>query len=554
MQKLCHFLQQTIITGFTLSALVLTACVPIQPVDNGTVPNGTMPSESVAAMTQAATIVTWQGEPLDGSNPCVELHIDAVGQAQFGLCGQAEQHTTLSESRQAELDELQRRLAPFTSETPTGTVTFNGFGTSGNPAWQRAISAWAQVAYGEVASGGVSTPTPIVMSWALGVDPEQPTLCKQLAVLSYGLVYATPLPCDGLPITATVTFVGGWLNDPQLAQLDYWLTALAPVEGDEGYFTGRGSAAITPVEQRALRAWAALVYNEVNSGRASAAGATAMSWFLPSSAGIGELCKHLTVLSFGYAYAEIVPCEGGVTVQTTGGPLTAAELQQFDGWLYERAAHYVENNYLAGSGTTAVTEAESSAIDTWAAALYDRLTANEGRAGDDFELTAWQGFTADSGFVIYYPPTLYTVSVEEGDGNSPFSGPIVLTPTAALNERVPQAQSYTLSMLAHVADKQYSLYEPVALLANGQQLSYLPSFLEGRTIAKTHLADAPAVRVDDVAVGPVGINTQITAIRADIVYELVVEPAQVVSNGDAAADQANRALVEQMINTLRFVR
>jgi len=541
-------LQQILLTGFTL---LLVACVPLQSTSHGTVPAGTIPNESTDAVDQAVTILTWQGAPLDGSAPCVELHIDAVGQTQFGPCGQAEQQTTLGETHQSELDALQRRLAPFTLETPTGTLSFNGFGTSGSPAWERAVNAWAQVVYSEVAAGQVSATTPVVMHWQLGADAEEATICNQITVLAYGYVYANQLPCAGGDVLTTT---GGWLNDTQLAQLDYWLTALAPVETAAGDLASQGSTAATPAAERAMEAWAELVYTEVNSGRVSGAGATVMSWFIPNPAGIGELCQHLTVLSFGYAEAEIVPCAGGTTVQSTGGPLTAAELEQLDTWLYERAALYVENNYLAGSGTTPVTVAESSAIDSWAATLYARLTATAETAGSDFDLTTWRGFESDSGFVIYYPPTLYTVEVLPSNESSPFSGAIVLTPTATLNERSPLASSYTLSILAHGANKRYSLFEPVGLLANGRLLSYSPELLADHPITRTHLVDAPAVRVDELAAGPAGVTTQLTAIRADIVYELVVTPAQVTNTSDAAADQANRALVEQMIQTLRFTR
>ena len=496
-------------------------------------------------------IVNWTGAPLDDASGCVQLLVDANGQATFGPCDKVGQQGSLSETHQRELDELQRQVAPFDAETATGTLTFNGFGTNESAAWQRAIDAWVQVIYSELASGRVSASGPTVISWVTGTDTTQPRVCNQLNVLVYGYVYANQVPCAGGDVLAAT---GGWLNDAQLAQFDHWLSDLAPITVANNYLAGTGNATANAADQRAITAWAQLVYGEVSSGRASAAGATALSWFIANPNGIGELCQHLTVLSFGYAYAEILPCAGGVTVQSTGGSLTSAELTEFDGWLYERAALYVENNYLAGTGTTSVSAAESSAIDAWAAALYDRLTANEVKAGDDFDLTTWQGFTADSGFVIYYPPTLYTVSVREGDANSPFSGPIVLTPTTALNERMPQAQSYTLSILAHGATKAYSLYDPVPLLAHGQYLSYQPALLAGHLITPFRLADAPAVRVDDVAAGPAGITTQITAIRADLVYELVVEPAEVVSSGNAAADQTNLDLVEQMIITLRFVR
>ncbi|MCB0106915.1 MAG: hypothetical protein KDE53_13430, partial [Caldilineaceae bacterium] len=410
-------------------------------------------------------------------------------------------------------------------------------------------AAWARLVYSELTSGAASATGATVMSWVTGTNPEQAEICRRLTVLVYGYAYATTAPCTGGEVLSTS---GGWLNDTQLAQLDHWHTTYSSIYVEDSYLDGSGTAVADGAVERAIMAWAQLVYDEVSTGRASAAGATALSWFIDSPEGAEELCQHLTVLNFGYAYAEIVPCVGGMTVDTTGGSLTAEELSQFDDWLTTLSPTYVENNYLAGTGTQSVTDAEIAAIAAWASALYERL--RESNAWGDMHITSWTSYTSDSGFVIYYPPTLYSVEVLTGNSNSPFSGAAVFAPTAELNNREPLAQTYKLTILAHVASKAYSLNDPAPLLANGRYLSYAPNLLDGLPIQQTNLAGASAVRVDNLPVGLAGTTMQLIAIRADIAYELTVEPHQVSSSGDAVADQTNRELVEQMIGTFQFVR
>ncbi|MEZ4618388.1 MAG: hypothetical protein R2867_23135 [Caldilineaceae bacterium] len=528
---------------------VLAGCLPIQPISGGTIPNGTIPNGTIPSdQASAAIVLTWEGAPLSGEASCVHVTVDANGHAAFGTCGNVDQTATIDESHLQELDAMQRRFAPFTTETSAGTLTFTGHGTSANPAWQRAIAAWARLVYSELTSGTVSATGATVMSWVTGTIPAQPAICRRLTVLVYGYVYATTAPCAGGEVLSTT---GGWLNDAELAQLDYWRTTYAPIYLEDNYLDGSGTAVADGAVERAIAAWAQLVYDEVSSGQVSATGATALSWFIDSPAGVGELCQHLTVLTFGYAYAEIVPCAGGMTVDTIGGSLTEDELTQLDRWLSTYTAVYVDNNYLAGTGTQTATGAEVAAIATWATERYARLRAQH--AGGAMDLTTWASYTADSGFVIYYPPTLYGVEVLAGNSGSPFSGAVVFTPTEELNNQEPLAQTYKLTILAHVASKAYSLNDPAELLANGHYLSYAPNLLDGVTIQQTNLAGAPAVRVDNLPVGLAGTSMQLIAIRADIVYEVIVEPSQVSSRGDAA-DPANRALVAQMIDTFQFVR
>ena len=492
---------QSLYRTIILSVLLLVACAPLQPIVNGTIPDGTAISGTIpTGRDTAAIILTWEGAPLGDGSECVHLTVDANGNAAFGTCDNIDQVATIGKSHLTELDAMQRRFATFTAETSVGSVTFNGLGMSENAVWQRAIGAWAQLVHGELASGTASATGATVMSWFPNIIAEQPTFCTHLTVLVYGYVYADTIPCAGGEVLSTT---GGWLNDAQMAQLDHWLATFAPLYVENSYLAGNGLQEANDAWQRAVEAWAQLVYGEISSGRASAAGATAMSWFIDPTAGSGTLCQHLTVLTFGYAYAEIVPCAGGVTVRSTGGSLTDEELTQLDRWLSDNEALYVDNNYLAGVGSTPISTDEVATVETWAMALYNRLSNVSNSAGTVMDLTTWAAHEADSGFVIYYPPTLYTVDILPNQTGSPFSGAVVFTPTATLNSREPLAASYRLSLLAHVADKAYSLSEGATFLANGQLLSYDPALLAGQAITRTNLAGAPGLRFNLLPSAPI---------------------------------------------------
>lgn len=139
-------------------------------------------------------------------------------------------------------------------------------------------------------------------------------------------------------------------------------------------FNGSGSIS-GPAAERALLAWARARYAEISSGRVSAAAHTVMSWHLGQIMDRKNICRHLTVLSWGYATAETILCEGQDVMESAGGWLEPAELAQLDQWLYERAAFSQDNNYIAGTGTQPLSEAEIAAAGEWAMSLWERLWA-----------------------------------------------------------------------------------------------------------------------------------------------------------------------------------
>jgi hypothetical protein len=126
--------------------------------------------------------------------------------------------------------------------------------------------------------------------------------------------------------------------------------------------------------QRALLAWARTTRAELASGQTSATARTALSWHLGGVPDTPEVCAHLTVLDYGYAYGEQRACEGGEIVAMTEDWLTDEELAQFDRWLYSYAPLAVDDNYLNGTGTEPMPQAEAAAVQTFAEELWMRLT------------------------------------------------------------------------------------------------------------------------------------------------------------------------------------
>lgn len=137
-------------------------------------------------------------------------------------------------------------------------------------------------------------------------------------------------------------------------------------------FTGRGTVS-GEAWQRAILTWARMTRAELATGRASATSRTVMSWFIREVPDQAHVCEHLTVLSYGYAYAETVDCEGGEVIDATGDWLTDTEMVQLDQWLYQRSALYSDRNYLDGKGQEAMSNAESTAAGQWATAVRSRI-------------------------------------------------------------------------------------------------------------------------------------------------------------------------------------
>lgn len=191
--------------------------------------------------------------------------------------------------------------------------------------------------------------------------------------------------------------------------------------------------------------------------------------------------------------------------------------------------------------------------------LRQVMTVTVAATANEREFAAkWLVYQADSGYAIRYP--LATYSVRQGSTSSPevfYPGVQVLVPNDSFNYREPRATTYQLSIAVSVNSHHLSLNQPEQLLASGQLLAFEPALLQGKTIQHITLGGEPALRVADLAVGPVGITTLIVTIQHDRVCELLVEPAQRFSNQADLAPVAensaeNAQLIEQMIATFQF--
>lgn len=146
-------------------------------------------------------------------------------------------------------------------------------------------------------------------------------------------------------------------------------------DSEQVTFQGSGESA-GPEWQRAVLAWARITRAELASGQTSAAARTALSWNLGLVTDTPGVCAHLTVLDYGYAYAEQRNCENGDLVSSVEGWLEQAEMEQFDGWLYNYAPLYAgdnNENYVNGVGEASMSEDEAAAVADWAQALWERL-------------------------------------------------------------------------------------------------------------------------------------------------------------------------------------
>jgi len=135
-------------------------------------------------------------------------------------------------------------------------------------------------------------------------------------------------------------------------------------------FQGQGTAS-GPAWARALDTWAWFTAQELHAGRTSAAGRTALAWRLGESAEQAGQCELLLVMAYGYAYANLAPCEGnGQSQPLAQGWLQTAEWETFEGWLTRGARVEDETGYLDAQGSEALPTDE---LDAWAAAVYERL-------------------------------------------------------------------------------------------------------------------------------------------------------------------------------------
>lgn len=311
------------------------------------------------------TLLAWGGTFDNGE--CMEALIGTEGVG-FGLCGGQSQlgGKFVTEARQAVLAAWVAQYAPFDAETDFGSIRLVGTGTAlATPAEQQMIGRWAQTVAMEAAAGeslaGMSYQGPAEMG-----SPD-PSKC---AMLHLGAANEASVgACDGSMRTVA-------LSERTAAEWGQMRDRFAPFVYETATetlnFAGMGSEA-GESWQRAILAWARARHAELATGQTGATISTALSWHLGQDYSQKNVCLHLTVLDYGYAYAEEIMCEGQDVIQVTGDWLTSAELAQLDSWLYDRAPVTLDQNYIDGEGTEAMSEAELAAVNDWALALWTRI-------------------------------------------------------------------------------------------------------------------------------------------------------------------------------------
>lgn len=312
-------------------------------------------------------LLAWGGTVDNGESMAALIGTEGVA---FGLSGDQPRigGHLVSPARQSVVAEWVGRYAAFDAETDYGSIRLVGNGTAiATPEEQQMIGRWAQLVAMEAMAG--ESLAGLRYEGPAEIGSSDTSKC---AVLQLGTPIEAGLgACDGTMINKDM---GKAIYLEWEYLRDYFAPFVYETATERITFEGMG-AATGEAWQRAILAWARTRHAELAGGRVSATMATAVSWHLGQDESQKNICRHLTVLSYGYAYAEERLCEGGDLVDSLGSWLTTDELLPVDRWLYERAPFSVDNNYIDGKGTEPLTEAEQAEADTWATALWTRIRA-----------------------------------------------------------------------------------------------------------------------------------------------------------------------------------
>lgn len=446
-------------------------------------------------------LLAWGGTVDNGET--MEALISAEGVA-FGLSGDQPRigGHFVTKARQAVLQEWVSRYAPFDAETEYGSIRLVGNGTAvATSEEQQMIGRWAQLVAMEAMAGEALAGLQYEGPATIGSDDT-----SKCAVLQLGTAIEAGIgACDG-------TMTNRDMGKAVYLEWEYLRDHFAPFvyETETERITFEGMGNVSGEEwQRAILAWARTRHAELAGNRISATMATALSWHIGQDYSQKNICRHLTVLSYGYAYAEERLCEGGDWVNSTGGWLTSAELTPFDTWLYARAPFYTDDNYIDGKGTEPLSEAEGAAVNDWAAALWTRLwqagdmTASNATAGQCPEARDNLATVRDfnRGFCLLVPAS-YTVFDTDPTG-------IVIAKESLLNVTDPR-----LAIVVSAAEGRTA--EPVA----DPLVAEMAGFEIKRSSAE--IAGQPAVILDNVP--GQDLNRRVLIVHNDRLYDLTFSP------------------------------
>ncbi len=173
------------------------------------------------------------------------------------------------------------------------------------------------------------------------------------------------------------------------------------------------------------------------------------------------------------------------------------------------------------------------------------------------DVPGWKTFKADSGFQVSYP--LDTYSMRDAPTSTPvvFPGVKVLEPNDSFYYREPRRLTYKIYFFVIANENKLSLADSKTLLSQNAMYPYDPSALDGKSIERFKLDGVDAIRVQSVSASGKELTLQISAIRKDFVYTILVVPHELTGNQaepfqKGAYFEANHRLAEQIWQTFRF--
>lgn len=169
----------------------------------------------------------------DEKEYCSRLELGKDGQGVAGSCDSPDRLARVSEERVPQLTEMVARFAPFQieeveSERAERKFIFQGWGEIASPAWQRAITRWADRRYDEARRSSRSCAAcETALFWWLPEVPGHPLgYCGHLVVLDYGRAGAWIEPCGDTSGHREFSS-WAWLDTAEWEAFDRWLYSCA---------------------------------------------------------------------------------------------------------------------------------------------------------------------------------------------------------------------------------------------------------------------------------------------------------------------------------------
>ena len=447
-------------------------------------------------------VLAWGGAFDNGE--CMEAIIGDEGVA-FGLCGGRPRigGKFASEARVVVMNDWVSKYASFDAETEFGSVRLVGSGsTAATPAEQEMIGRWASMAAMEAAAGASRAGMAYWGPEEMGSPDTSKCATLQVNTSPEAGIGA----CDG---TMSDVLMGERMVDEWAQIADRFAPFVYETPTETLVFEGMGGETAGQW-QPALLAWARARHAELSTGRTSATINTAMSWHVGQDFTQKNICRHLTVLDYGYAYAEEILCEGLDLVSSTGDWLTNEDLAQVDAWLYARAPLYAGNNYIDGKGSQVMSEAEAAQVEPWAMEVWSRIR----NAGAEIAVDPGPNGCPEArdglGMVRYYDRGFCMLVPGDYTVFEPNPDEVVIAKDSLLNVTEPRLYITVTSADGRTAGD-----------AADEIVASMPGFQIDRNDAE--IAGQPAVVLDNVP--GQDLNRRALILANDRIYEMTFAPS-----------------------------